>query len=152
MADLDAAAAHEGQMLRPGFRAGGVHQPRHAVEPRVIDRDGGGEAERDAMQQHRHLRRQRAQRAELAPPRAEVILGDHLDDVDAVEMGENAGGELGPPAQAEAVVAQLPPHPPHPPPPPPPPPHPLLPQLEPLEEPQPLPPLLTLLAKTRRTS
>jgi hypothetical protein len=118
MADLDAAAAHEGEMLRPALGAGLLDQPGHPVEPRIIDRRGRGKAERDAVEQQRHLRGQGPERAKPGAVGAEVILGDDLDDVDAVEMRENAGREPGPPAQAEAVACQLP-HPPHPPSPPP---------------------------------
>jgi hypothetical protein len=98
------AAAHEGEVLRPGFGAGGVEQPRQAVQAPVIDGHRRRQPERDPMQHQRHLRRERAQRPEIGAGGAGVIVGDHLDDIDAVEMGENAGGERGPPAEAEAIA------------------------------------------------
>ena len=95
------------------------------VEPPALDRRRRGEAEAHAVQRDGNLRGERAERAALAAARVEVVVGDHLDDVDAVEVREDRRGQLRPPAESEAVrhasVPPPPPQPPHPPPPPPPP-------------------------------
>ena len=36
--------------------------------------------------------------------RLEIIVGDHLDDIDAVEIRKYSRGELGPPADAKTML------------------------------------------------
>src|SRR5881394_2055122 len=80
------------------------------------------------MHDHRNGARQKSQRASLLRVRMHMLLGEDLDNVDAVEVRENRRAELGPPSDSESH----PPHPPHPPPQPPP--HPL-PHDEPHDDP-----------------
>ena len=90
------------------------------------------------MQYQSDLGRQRPQCTQIAARGSEIIVGNDFDQIDPVEMRKNPGGELGTPAEAEPVAAQLPPHPPQPPPPPPP-------QPEPQADPQPPPELAAFL-------
>jgi hypothetical protein len=48
--------------------------------------------------------RERLERTRRARRRTELLLGDHLDDVDAIEIGEDPGRERRLPGQAEAVT------------------------------------------------
>lgn len=148
MADLDPAAADEGQMLRPEPRPDLVAEPGHSLHALRLHRRGRGHAQRDAVQRDIRLRGQRAQRAPFRSRRLEEIVRDHFHQIDPVEMSQNAHGQLPPPAEAESIAGRFfrlldhdDPQPPHPPPPQPLPP-PSLPLLlheeeEPQEEPHP---------------
>jgi len=122
--DLDATAADEREMLGPRLGLDGAHHPRHGVEPTRFHGRGRREAERNAVDDHGNLGRERAERSQRAPPRRVPVVRDHFDHVEAVEIPENPPGELRPPSQAHAIH-QSPPPPPQPPQPPPspPPPH-----------------------------
>jgi hypothetical protein len=61
------------------------------------------EAERGAVQDHRHGRAEEPQRAQVALGRVEPILGDHFDHIDRIEVREDRRRELGAPAEAEAI-------------------------------------------------
>ena len=85
-----------------GFNA--IDEPREPVETTGINRCRRCRAERDAVHEERHLMRERLERTRRARRGAELLLGDDLDDVDAIEVGEDPGRERRLPRQAEAIV------------------------------------------------
>ena len=91
-----------------------IDEPRQPVETTGINRCRRRRAERDAVHEERHLMCERLERTRRARRGAELLLGNDLDDVDAIEVGEDPGRERRLPRQAE--VGHEPPHPPHPPP------------------------------------
>ena len=106
MSNLDAAAAHKGQMLAPGFRTDTLDETRQLREPALFNRDGAGHAESDGMQGDGHLAGQRLQRVALLTRSIVVVVRDHFHYVDTGEIGENAGGQfLAPPSPKRCAEA-----------------------------------------------
>src|SRR5215831_13118331 len=120
MPDLNAAGAHEGEVLGPGFRFDLVDETGQPVEPSRVDRLRAGHAKRDGMDVHRHAACDYVERAAFAAAAVEMIVGDELEHVDPVERVKNTRCQLGPPSEAYAIPLHQPPQPPQPPPPPPP--------------------------------
>src|SRR5262249_56379478 len=110
-----------------------VEQPRELSQPLRADFFMAGHAKVDAVDVHGNLPCDEVETLPLLSSGAEKIVGDHLEDIDAVQRIEDSGRELRTPTEADAIRHQLP-QPPQPPPPPPQPPL-LEPQLEPPSEP-----------------
>lgn len=103
MADFNAAGADESQMLGPEFRADLVHKARHLIEALGFGGSRRGQAETDAVENDRDLRRQRFEGADLAVRRGEKIVSDDFEKIDVIEMLENPGSQIGAPAEADSV-------------------------------------------------
>src|SRR5215831_7078471 len=117
MPDLNAAGAHEGEVLGPGFRFDLVDETGQPVEPSRVDRLRAGHAKRDGMDVHRHAACDYVERAAFAAAAVEMIVGDELEHVDPVERVKNTRRQLGPPSEAYAIPLHPPPQPALPPPP-----------------------------------
>ncbi len=103
VADFDIGGTDAGQVLGPEGRLHAIDKTRQLVQASRIDRRGRCRTKRHAMHQQRHLVSEGLERTRCTRRGRELLLGDHLDDVDAIEVGEDAGRERGLPRDPEAV-------------------------------------------------
>jgi hypothetical protein len=104
VSDLDSTAADEGQVLGPRLGRHGADHAREAVEPATVHRRRRRQPQRHAVQHDRDVRGQCAQGPQRAAAGADPVVGDHLDDVDAIQVGEDAGRQLRSPAEPHTVT------------------------------------------------
>jgi hypothetical protein len=69
-----------------------IHEARHLIQALGFYRSTRGEAETDAVENDGDLGGERFESADLAARRVEKIIGDHLQEVEAIEVLENTGG------------------------------------------------------------
>lgn len=104
MPDLDLPGPYEREMLGPRFRSHPIDDATDALKPSGVDRSRRGEPEGDPMHRYRHLRRKRPQSAERRRGRVDEVVGHHLDNLDPVEVREDARSERSTPADANAIA------------------------------------------------
>ena len=90
-------------MLGPSQRPHAIDQARQRRDPFRLDRCCGAKAQTKAVEHHRDLRREGSQGANLALRGVKKIIGDHFNEIQAVQMADNSRCQLRTPTQADLI-------------------------------------------------